>query len=265
MPIRLLITVLALISFSYADSFDKPLQKKTVDLGPSPYSLGGTRAKVSCYFFADFMVKEVDMGEKGASRLAIVPIAKGAVPRCTRYRSKTEKVVNSKTWSGYFKGVKNSLVFFDAADGDNGGLWFAVYDSKTGKEIFKDAAVGDIDFTESPDKQLSLKYMRVVDGECVVPKEKAGCWDRIKETIGLESAPMPDCEKTYEESAVSLAKERCQAQNTNNPECLTRETKLAREQWSDASSIISYPVEVLLAPQPVIKPIAGTMKCWPAD
>ncbi len=264
MPIRLLLCMLALISFSCADSFDKPLTKKTVDLGVSRSS-PATRAKVSCYFFNSFMVKEVDLGEKGAARLSIVPITKGAAPVCTWALGKAEKVISQKEWSGYFKGVKKDFVFFDADDGVNGGIGFAIYDAKTGTKIFEDLAVGSLEFSTAQDQQLSLRYTRVLDGECAVPKEKAACWDRIQEKIGSGKLPMPDCEKGYEESAQNMAKERCDAQSTKEFDCLGKEIKLAREQWSDASSIISYPVTVVLGPHPVIQPLPGAMKCWPAD
>jgi hypothetical protein len=262
--LRLLLTVLALVSFSGASSFDQPLQKKIVDLGPSKFS-SGSHAKVSCYFFLRFMVKEVDLGEKGASRLAIVPIVKGDVPKCTRSREKTEKVINPNEWSGYFKGVKNDLVFFDADDGVNGGMGFAIYDAKTGKKVFEDTASGSVEFLEPQSKALTLKYSRVLDGECVMPKENAACWDRIQAKIGLVNTATPDCKKGYEESARNLAKGRCQAQSTDNAECLARELKLATEQTSAATSIIAYPVEVLLIPHPTIKPAAGAVRCWPSD
>jgi hypothetical protein len=70
--LRLLVAVLALHSFAWAGSFDQPVFKRTVDLGPSKSS-PGARGKVTCYFFSSFMIKEVDMAEKGAARLAIVP------------------------------------------------------------------------------------------------------------------------------------------------------------------------------------------------
>jgi hypothetical protein len=252
-----------MVSFSGASSFDKPLHKKTLDLGPSKFS-SGTQAKVTCYFFPHFMVKEVDLGEKGASRLAIVPIAKGDALKCTRSREKTEKVVNPSDWSGYFKGAKNDLVFFDADDGVNGGMGFAIYNAKTGKKVFEDSALGPVEFLEQQGNPLILKYTRVLDGACMIPKENA-CWDRIQSKIGLTGNPAPDCKKGYEESAKDLAKGRCQAQNTDNAECLARELKLATEQTNDASSIIGYPVEVLLSAHPIIKPSAGAVRCWPSD
>ncbi len=264
MPIRLFFTLLALASICCAGSFDKPLAKKTIDLGPSQSS-PKAHAKVTCYFYSGFMVKEVDLGEKGADRLSILPVAKEAPLTCTRARSKAEKVIDSKEWSGYFKGVKNNFVFFDADDGANGGLGFAIYDAKTVTKIFEDSALGPLEFSTSPDQQLSMQYIRVLDGECSVPKEKASCWERLRQKIGSDDFPAPDCEKGYEENAQNLAKGRCDSQNPREPDCLNKELKLVREQWSDASSIISYSVVVTLGTNPVIKPVSGAVKCWPAD
>lgn len=264
LPLRVLLGLLALASICCAESFDKPLAKKTIDLGPSQSS-PKTHAKVTCYFYSGFMVKEVDLGEKGADRLSIVSTVKGTPLTCTRSRSKSEKVIDQKEWSGYFKGVKNNFVFFDADDGVNGGVGFAIYDARTATKIFEDSASGPLEFSSPSDQQLSLHYLRVLDGECAVPKEKASCWERIKQKIGAVDFPMPDCEKGYEENAQNLAKGRCDAQNPREPDCLNKELKLVREQWNDASSIISYPVIVTLDANPVIKPAGGAAKCWPAD
>src|SRR5260370_28648838 len=131
--LRFLLTILAisclssLSSLSWGGPFTTPLSKKVVNLARSE-SLPGRRAKVTCYFFAHFMVKEVDLGEKGADRLAIVPVEKGKTTRCTKSQDPAEKVVKADEWSGYFKGVKDNFVFFNADDGMNGGMPFAVYD-----------------------------------------------------------------------------------------------------------------------------------------
>lgn len=257
-----LCSVLIFVSLSAAASFDKPLSKRTVDLG---LSRSGNHGKVMCYVFSKFMVKEVDLGEKGADRLAIVPIAKGVVPRCTRVKSKTEMVVNPDEWSGYFKGVKGDLVFFDADDGVNGGVGFAVYAAGTGKKVFEDVALGSLDFLETQGSQVSIRYVRVFDSQCNVLQDAATCWAKIKNAIGLDNVTVPDCKKGYEKSARDLAKGRCQVQNTDTSQCLDRELPLATTQTRDASSIIAYPVEVILGPQPTIKPVGGDLQCWPSD
>ena len=264
MFLRLVFALLTLLSVSAADSFDKPRFKKTVDLGPSR-SRTKSHAKVNCYFFASFMVKEIDLGEKGADRLSIVPLPRETLPRCTRAKAWNEVVINPNEWTGYFKGVKSELVFFDADDGWNGGMGFAVYDRRSGKKIFEDSAVGELEFLPVQGHEVSLKYTRIIDGQCILPQDSAACWAQIHKTTGLESASMPDCQKGYEQSAQNLAKGRCQAQNSDTPKCFDREIQLARDQTKGANSVIAYPVEVTLGSKPEIKPVAGELQCWPAD
>ena len=266
---RVLCAILAFGSLAWPAGFDKPLSKKTVELGPSTAS-PQNRAKVSCYWFAHFMVKEVDLGEKGSSRLAIVHGTKKSVPDCSRLREKGEIAVNPDDWSGYFKGVKGNLVFFDADDGWNGGMGFAIYDAKTARKLFDDVALGDLEFANPSGTATTVRYTRVADGGCVIPKEQAGCWDAIRKKFALEAASMPDCKSGYEKSAQAMAKGRCQAKNTDSPECLAKEIALARQQSNDANSIIAYPAEIILAEvvmsgKATIKPLAGDLRCWPSE
>ncbi len=263
MPFRILICTLALGSVSWAGSFDAPTFKKSVDLGPAKSS-PGVRAKVTCYFFAHFMVKEVDAGEKGAERLAIVP-GKTRDHTCSRLREPGEKEISSDEWTGYFKGAKGDLVFFDADDGWNGGMGFAIYDAKTGKKIFDDVAWGALEFADRQDKTVVVRYTRVVDAGCVVPKEHAACWDAIKKKLALDSVSVPDCKAGYEKSAQEMAKGRCQAQNADSAQCLAKELPLARTQAADAPSVIVYPVELMLEPSPIVRPVDGEVRCWPSD
>ncbi|HKD80743.1 MAG TPA: hypothetical protein VKH81_13675 [Candidatus Angelobacter sp.] len=258
------VILLLLTACSWAASFDKPLATKTVDLGPSKYS-SGARAQVRCYYFpGGFMVKEVDLGEKGASRLSIIR-SKDTVPKCSQTQYKSEMVVNPDEWSGYFKGVKNGLVFFDADDGWNGGMGFAVYDAKTGKKLFSDSAVGPLSFSDRADKAVAVKYERLIEAQCVIHKAPSECWQKIRKDLGLASEAAPDCKAGYEKSAVALAKGRCQAQNATGPACLEKEIGLAREQTDESPSVIVYPAEVVLSANSVVKPLAGDVRCWPAD
>jgi hypothetical protein len=263
-PFRLLCSFLVLTTLAVGGSFDKPLTKKSVHLGPSGANHQKIRRKVTCYYYPGFMVKEVDLGEKGADRLAIVPAGKTAAP-CTRARSKTEKVVNPDEWSGYFKGVKGNLVFFDADDGWNGGMGFAVYDAKTLKKIYEDVALGELTFSDASGPDASIDYTRVVDGGCNLPKEQAGCWSTIQKKFSLDAAAAPDCKAGYEKSAQEMAKARCSGNPKAGPQCVDKELPLARQQASDASSVISYPVSVVLGPNPAVNPGAGNVGCWPSD
>jgi hypothetical protein len=210
------------------------------------------------------MVKEVDEGEKGAAELAIVPNTH-VIPKCGQAKYESEMVVNAEEWSGYFKGVKDNFVFFDADDGWNGGMGFAIYEARTGQKIFSDSAVGPISFLDRPGKAVTIKYERAVEAECVIHKAPSECWQKIRKDLGLEGETAPGCKAGYEKSAVALAKGRCQAQNTSNRECMEKEIALARKQTDESPSVIAYRAEVVLDANPVVKPLPGNVHCWPAD
>jgi len=239
----------AVLSVASADSFDRGLKKKVVDFGPSPYYPGGNvRVKLSCFFYPNLVVKEYDAGQKGAEWLAIVPVEKEATPACTASHAAREKVIEGGEWSGSFKGAKGNLVFFYASDGTNGGMPFVIYDARTGTKIFQDSAFDSTCLhnkvvvllfnrprvTSAPDGQVSLEYLRVVEADCDLHTEAAACWEPLRKKLELKSAQMPVC-SGY---------------------------KGIPTRWASA---IAYPVEVLMFPQPVIKTIAGPVKCWPVD
>lgn len=243
------LAVLAFPSVAQTDSFDAPLKKKVVDFGPSPYyRRQEVRVKLSCYFYPTFIVKEYDEGQKGAEWQAILPIEKGAALACTRSHAPGEKVIRYPEWSGYFRGAKGNLVFFDDADGTNGGMPFVVYDSRTGTKIFEDSAYDSSMWTKKVEDspfnrlrvsnaqmgQISLRYLRVVEADCDLHTEKATCWEQIRRKLALKDAQMPVC-SGYE--GIPTRRE----------------------------SAVAYPVEVFLFPTPARKTIAGPVKCWPVD
>lgn len=124
--------------------FDAPAKTKVVDLGPSAYHPGTQRVrnKLSCYWYPTVMVREYDEGQKGAEWLSFVAIKAHEQPECTPSHMPDEKFIgksDESEWVGYFRGVKGNFVFFVDADGLNGGLRFAVCDSRTGKKIFEDS------------------------------------------------------------------------------------------------------------------------------
>ncbi len=233
-----------LISFG---SFDTPLKKKVVDFGPSPYYPSPKTAphiKLSCFYFPTFMVNEYDEGQKGATWLRIVPISNGSMLSCTRSHHPDEKAID---WFGYFEAVKANLVFFNGADGQDGGMPFAVFDSRTGKKIFEDLAY-DSSFVNmrvevsqfnklrvgGSKDGISLRYLRVVAADCDLDKEKATCWQRMKAKLGVESSEVPVC-VGYKDIPTPCV------------------------------SAVAYPVEVRLSSEPVIKTITGPVRCWPVD
>jgi hypothetical protein len=246
-----LIALVARDVLAQGDSFDMPLDKKVVDLGPSPANLPGVvrvRVELSCFVYRDFMVKQFDEGEKGAEWLAIVPIRTGARPVCSIAHPAGERVIHPKEWSGYFNGVKKNLVFFDAADGENGGMPFVIYDSGTGKRIFEDSyydarmwnqKVEDSPFNElrvnyTPDGRVLLIYLRVIGTACDLNRDAASCWEPLRKRLGMKNLKAPIC-----------------AGYTN-----------IRDRWSSA---VAFPVEVSLFPQPTKKNVDGPVKCWPVD
>lgn len=229
-----------------ADSFDKPHQKKVVDAGPASFSPPGwdIRAKVSCYFYPRFMVKEFDEGAKG-DEISIVPAEKGAAPACTRERALGEWVAVE---SGRFKGARANLVFIDAPDTKDGGLPFVVYDSTTRKKIFQDSAYQSESLGKkeenSPFNRLQiikghggkwlLRYFRVVATDCDLHLGEAPCWQNIQKTLDVQNLHMPAC-RGYGGIQDRLV------------------------------SVVGYPVEVSLFPQPTIRTMAGPVRCWPVD
>jgi len=240
-------------SVTSQDSFDVPLKKKVVDFGPSPY-YGRTklrfrpRVKLTCYFYATFMVKEFDEGQKGAEWQAIAPVNAQTKPSCTRSHAAGEKVIEDPEWSGYFSGVKGNLVFFDASDGTHGGMWFVVYDSRTGTQIFEDSSIlgtlrermvqtssfYPMRVIEGKNGQVFLRYLRVVEADCDLHSEGASCWEQVSKKLGLQNTELPVCTGYKNDSP----------------------------RWE---SSVAYPVEVSLFPKPVIKTIPGPIKCWPVD
>jgi hypothetical protein len=246
------LTVIAFASAAFGDSFDVPLKKKVVDFGLSKNNLPGRqnlRVKLYCFFYPNFVVKEYDNeGEKGAEWVAIAPIQKGTAPDCARTHASGERIFKSPEWSGYFKGVKGNLVFFNDPDGTDGGMPFTIYDFRTGNKIFRDTAYDSGMWTQKPasspfnhvrfsgtqDRDLTMTYLRVVEAGCDLHTEKTVCWEQVRKKLELKSARMPVC-TGYENIS------------------------------SRYVSAVAYSVEVSLFPQPVSKTIDGPVKCWPVD
>jgi len=226
------------------EGFDKPLKKTVVDLGPSPFyrATQHVRNKLTCYYYSTFTVKEYDQGEKGAEWLSIVPSAQVA---CTRRHREDEKVYLSPEWSGYFRGAKGTDVFFDAPDGDDGGLPFAIFDVRTGRKLFEDSSLLDyyqktlhiknaFHFASEADQVPRLTYLRVVRAGCDLKTEQADCWNKIRAEFGIVQTDIPVC-SGYEQA-----------------------------EGSQESAIV-YPVSVLLTDSPQIKAVDGRVFCWPTD
>ena len=178
-----------------AGLFDKPAKVAKVPLPADPLN-PSFKPAVSCSYFKDFAVKEINRGEVGAE-LSIVPLAGGGEAyKCREAAAPGE--IATKDWSGYFSGVRGAYIFFRADDGTNGGLGFAIF-SPDGKKLFDDTAKGTqgpraIDATASG---LAMRYTRVYQAGCSLFADPAGCWAKVRQATGLTQSTAPDCAASY--------------------------------------------------------------------
>ena len=175
--------------------FDAPI---TIDTDPLPADKANPDAhpQVNCYRFQGFMIKEVDLGEKGAEKLAVSP----QNAACKREAAKDEKVLKDDM-AGYFLGAKGNFVFFQAADGWNGGMPFVVYDVNTMKRLFDDNFEGeDFNTVETQGETLTLTFRRAYTADCSLYLDGGNCATRIKQMTGLggKTAKIPECGPAYD-------------------------------------------------------------------
>ena len=244
--------------------FDPPAKTQKLTL---PANEVGAKPKLTCSFYPHFMVKQVDEGEVGAAQLSIVPLAPGAKPVCQRKNVPGEKVVNPSDWSGYFKGVKGDYVFFDADDGVNGGLGFAVVAAATGKKLFDDSTVGNLKSVTVSGNGLTIRYARSYSGECSVPHDGASCWTKIAAATGETGAKQPDCAAGYLKAKNEMAKGRCEADRKPGPACMAAALKeLDRQRWNEAPTVIVYDAETsLTSGGATTRPLSAPSACHPSD
>ena len=247
-----------------ASPFDPPIKTQKLVL---PANEVGAKPKLTCSIYAHFMVKQVDNGEVGAAQLSIIPLAPGAKPVCQRKNVAGEKVVDPKDWSGYFKGVKGNYVFFDADDGVNGGLGFAIVAAATGKKLFDDSAAGNLKSVTLSGDALTIRYARSYSGECSVPHDGAGCWSKIATATGETGAKQPDCDAGYLKAKNEMAKARCEADRKPGPACMAAALKeLDRQRWNEAPTVIVYDAETSLTPSgATTRPLGAPSACHPSD
>lgn len=235
--------------------FDPPLSERHVPLPPDPLN-PQAKPMLSCFYYPHLMVKQVDLGEKGADELSLLFLDEGQQrPDCRRENAKDTRVITG--WGGYFRGVRAGYVFFDGDDGWNGGLPFAIF-HMDGEKLFNDVAVNlhSAKAMHSPqplsqrpwyENPLTLRYRRVYLAPCSMRTNAQACWSEIRQATGL-SRQMPDCSAGYttQEKAASAAD---LADVRANP------------------SVIEYDVETALDDHGVIKvvPVSPALACYPAE
>jgi hypothetical protein len=246
-----------------ASIFDAPRSTKVVKLPTA----SGAKAAVTCRYYPSFMVKEVDEGEIGASQLAIVPTTKDSTaPTCARNNLPNQKTIAPNDWSGYFKGVKGDYVFFDAEDGVNGAMGFAVFDVAA-KKLFDDSASGQFKDVTVEGDTITLSYRRSFSARCSVVKEGASCWTQIATAAGLAAASSPDCARGYLEAKKEMAKARCEANEDKSASCVaTTLGELDRQRWDESPSVVTYDVRTVIASgRPTTTAAGPALSCHPAD
>jgi hypothetical protein len=149
--------------------------------------------------------------------------------------------LDGKEWSGYFKGVKGDYAFFDAEDGVNGAIGFAVFATPDVHKVLEDSALGDLQNAATDGTTLTLRYRRSFAADCSAPHDGAACWTKIAGALGLPPDAAPDCAGAYLKAKSELAKGRCEAQSKSDAGCLAAALKeIDAQHWDQAPSVIVY-------------------------
>ncbi|MGE3622550.1 MAG: hypothetical protein AB7H77_01570 [Bdellovibrionales bacterium] len=235
---------------------------------------------IDCYYYSNFVVKQIDIGEKGVSRLSAAPVTtvpskeKGQppvrqLPPCSTAPMPGEFTVSADSWSGYFKGVKGNYMFVDADDIYNGGTGLAVFDIAKRAKIYEDLVKDKIKSVEKSGDAVIMRYRRAFAATCSVPSQGKSCWQDIVTKTGLTATtPMPDCDGAYQKAKAELAQLLCDnGESKDTVNCVAESIKALDEQkWTEAPSVIGYNAEVIIGGSaPVAKPTGGAVECWPAD
>jgi hypothetical protein len=234
---RLFLSLLALSPLADASGpFDAPLRVEQVRLPPDPQN-PKVKRKITCFYYRSIVVKQIDYGEVGADRLALLPVLTGNATPCRAMRESNEFVISAGNWSGYFKGVKSEYAFFTAADGTNGGLGFMVMRVYERKPLFEDVAQHGIESMEIQEGTLRLRYQRVFAVDCSVLTGGNTCRERLVHATGVADNSLSICARGYQ---------------------------AARQ--TDAPTVIVYQVETSLNDDgPVISRRGDALACRPSD
>jgi hypothetical protein len=195
---RLFLPLLALPALAGASGpFDAPLRVEQVRLPPDAQN-PNIKRKISCFYYHSIVVKQVDYGEVGADRLALLPVLTGNATPCRAMRESNEFVIPADSWSGYFKGVKSEYAVFTAADGTDGGLAFMVMRVYGRKPLFEDVAQHGIESMEIQEGTLRLRYQRVFAADCSVLTGGNTCRERLVHDTGVADNSLSICAKGYQ-------------------------------------------------------------------
>jgi len=249
-----------------SNPFDTPLKTRHVELKADPENPRAKR-RISCFYYRSIVVKQVDYGEVGAERLALLPVLAGNATPCRDGKETYEYEIPSDRWSGYFRGAKADYAFFDAPDGTNGGLGFMVLRIVDRKSLFEDTDQHSLEAIEILDDGLKLRYQRVYQGSCSAISGGAQCRTALSQETGVAAASLSICESGYAAAGQAMAKGRCVAQGSRQPGCVSAElAHLGEQHWNEAPTVIVYDVEVILGREsPIITRRSNALTCRPSD
>jgi len=188
--------------------FDAPVKVETRRLPKDPLN-PQAKPHITCTRYSAFTITEVDLGEKGAEKLAITPVeTKCAVETAGEIRIPLE---------GYFKGVIGDYIFFDASDGWDGGVPFTVFSPK-GDKLFEDSVEnGEFALARREGAVLSMRYTRVFHAPCSLYERTAQCDGEVTSLTGLggegasPATEIPDCKAVYDAELKKTAPEYVEA------------------------------------------------------
>jgi len=263
----LLLPALGLAASSFAGKpFDAPLKTRHVELEADPQN-PNVRRRVSCFYYRSVVVKQVDYGEVGAQRLALLPVLSGNATPCRENQESYEYVIPSDSWSGYSGGAKAEYAFFDAPDGSNGGLGFMVLRVSDRKQLFEDTARNGMRAIEIINGGIKLRYERVYPGNCSAITGGSACRESLSRDTGVSTASLSLCAAGYAAAKQAMAKARCAVQASRSTDCIRGElARLEAQNWNETPTVLVYEVEVVLGNEaPAIRRRGDTLACYPAD
>jgi hypothetical protein len=232
--ISLVVAVMAACCLGAArgEGFDKPLRKVVVDLGRPTDAVGPEHDRLTCYYYAHVMVKQVvNFSIKGAVRVSAIQVDAAKAPRCSRNVSAGEH--GTSEYGGFFWGVKRDLVFFTGADGDGEGWHFWVFDPATLDKVFDDELMtgSTPDFLRTAGGRAVMRYPHVFFSPCSLKKSGAECWKKVLAETGVRDERMPKCQYFRDNDVAD-------------------------------PSLVVYPVEVGLSQKFPMRVLAGAAKCF---
>jgi hypothetical protein len=233
-----------------------------------PADRGGRPGRLTCATYADFTVKELDLGGLGAELLAITPRdSRRKGEACSRERGRGEVALTTGEdgWFGYFEGAAGRYAFFRAVDARDDALGFAVYDGPRGQRVFADASAGPVS-VKAKDGRVGLVWVKQAIAPCSPLSGGEACWARIKADLGVVDPP-PDCAEAYRKANEAAAQAACQEDPQPSRLCVERELRLRPTYPPFVPPKLGYEVRIPDLGAPEVHPAPGgqVVSCQPTD